>query len=282
MAESLASFRELQGVGPATEARLHQAGIHSWRALSDVLAALGGMRSRGREPLRALAERAAARAAEEGDAPGGERFEAFIVRLALDADGAPLRTSVTHVRSQAEHMTVGWIPDEAARFVEDCLRVRRPGADPPQRAESRSPRSAPGDAVPAPVLTLQPGAADAAAPAVAVRDHVIDLDLGRMLGGTGRGVELDAHQATGSTAWRSCRATLLRRAYGLPGSDAGWAAAQVRTGHIGPDGRILLRFDDVVLPAGLHRLRIRVAVGLSAPDPRPPVLAVDSVRVTTP
>jgi hypothetical protein len=40
----LASFRELRGIGPATESRLHEAGVYTWEALADILAALANVR----------------------------------------------------------------------------------------------------------------------------------------------------------------------------------------------------------------------------------------------
>jgi len=48
MADTLASFRDLAGLGPACEARLHAAGVHSWRALDEVLDAVGHLRNDGK------------------------------------------------------------------------------------------------------------------------------------------------------------------------------------------------------------------------------------------
>jgi hypothetical protein len=63
MSDSLASFRELSGIGPATEARLHEAGLYTWEALAEVLSVVGRA-SRGGSTLRELSDCANARASE--------------------------------------------------------------------------------------------------------------------------------------------------------------------------------------------------------------------------
>jgi hypothetical protein len=45
MTSEPASFRELKGIGPATEARLHEAGVTAWEALSAVVDALAATRA---------------------------------------------------------------------------------------------------------------------------------------------------------------------------------------------------------------------------------------------
>jgi hypothetical protein len=71
MSESLASFRELKGVEPATEARLHEAGVFTWEALSQVAAALGSVRGATGESLHDLSGRIAEHAAVGGGGGGG-------------------------------------------------------------------------------------------------------------------------------------------------------------------------------------------------------------------
>jgi hypothetical protein len=63
MNQPLASFRELRGVGPGPEARLHEAGVHTWKALSDVLDALSDLRDGC--SLQELADQVAERFVEE-------------------------------------------------------------------------------------------------------------------------------------------------------------------------------------------------------------------------
>ena len=73
MGSSFARFRDLSGIGPTTEARLHAAGIHTWDALAVAATALAGVRGEGGTP-RDVANAVAARRAEarEEDAPGDE------------------------------------------------------------------------------------------------------------------------------------------------------------------------------------------------------------------
>ena len=54
MSDALASFRDLKGVGPAIEARLHEAGVYSWQALAEVVDALGSIRRGSGDTLRDL------------------------------------------------------------------------------------------------------------------------------------------------------------------------------------------------------------------------------------
>jgi len=122
MSNSLASFRELKGVGPATEARLHEAGVFTWEALSEVLEAIAAVRSSTGDTLRDLSDQIAERTSAAGAAaaglPEGERSEAFIVRMSLTTRGQPTRSTVTHVRTQTEKPLAGWPPGEVIRFIE--------------------------------------------------------------------------------------------------------------------------------------------------------------------
>src|SRR5580693_4449328 len=106
MSESLASFRDLKGIGPATEARLHEAGVYTWEALGAAASALAAVCASG-DTLREVANLAAAQRTGAGGQPalrlpGGERLEAFVLRMTLAADGDPRRCIVTHVRTVAE------------------------------------------------------------------------------------------------------------------------------------------------------------------------------------
>jgi hypothetical protein len=66
---SLASFRELKGVEPATEARLHAAGVFTWEALSQVAAALDSVRGASGESLQELSGRIAEHATAAASGP---------------------------------------------------------------------------------------------------------------------------------------------------------------------------------------------------------------------
>lgn len=69
MSDTLASFRELKGIGPAIEAKLHEAGVHTWEALAEIVNALGNVRGSTGDTLRELSESIAARAAEPAPVP---------------------------------------------------------------------------------------------------------------------------------------------------------------------------------------------------------------------
>src|SRR5689334_18181149 len=117
---SLASFRELKGIGAATEARLHEAGIYTWEALAAAASALAAVRGDG-DTLRSVAQLVVERRGTAGGPaaprlPGAEHQEAFVLRVALGADGAPRRCAATHVRTMTEQVWAGWLPSEVTRF----------------------------------------------------------------------------------------------------------------------------------------------------------------------
>ena len=66
MSDLLASFRELQGIEPAIEARLHKAGVYTWEALAEVLNALDDVEA---STQRELIDEISARASEVGGNP---------------------------------------------------------------------------------------------------------------------------------------------------------------------------------------------------------------------
>jgi hypothetical protein len=238
--ELLASFRELRGIGPATETRLHEAGLYTWEALTDVLSALANVRG-GVEGLRAeLAELTAAR---DGAEPGAdsERTEAFVLRLSV-ASGAVRRCSATHVRSQEEHSWPRWAPEELLGFVRD-------------HAEPQGlPQVAPPDAEPL------PPAVDAGS-----RHHVVVLDAGKAVGGGHRPVDLLVPTAAltdlGALDWT---ASVGGRAMG-DNRDSSWVAPARLVGRVVPPDPVVLRFERVPLPGGLQRLWLRLELRLSAP-----------------
>jgi hypothetical protein len=244
-----ASFRELRGIGPATETRLHEAGVYTWDALSDLLAVLATVRG-GVEGLRTeLAEFADARD-DGGPEAAGERAEAFVVRLSVAA-GAVRRCSATHVRSQDERGWAQWPAEELLGFIRDHATADAP---PP------GPRSQP-SAPPAPVAGSQ--------------HHLVVLDAGKVLGGGSGPVELLVPTGVlvglGAVDWS---ATLGGRAMGGDPA-AGWEAPDRPTGRVVPPEPVQVRFERVALPGGLQRLWLRLELRLSAPAVGVPELAVE-------
>jgi len=255
---NVASFRELKGVGRATEAKLHEAGVYTWEALSEVLDALGNVRGSTGDTLRELSEQVASRSAA-GDAavlrlPTGERSEAFIVRMSLAPDGQPTRSSVTHVRTYSEKPLAGWSPGEVVHFIEE------------QSGLAAGPR---------PVAVAEPGGQPAPARSPAgSREHFLVLDAGKAIGGARRSIELLVSTALmADVAEFEYRATLAGSAYGQPpGTGPSWTALAERTGRSHPPDRLPLRFDAVELPQGLQRLRLEMALRLPLPRREAPAL----------
>jgi hypothetical protein len=257
MSDSLARFRDLRGVGPATEARLHEAGVFTWEALSEVLDAIAAVRSSSGDTLRDLSDQVAALASAAGAAapgpPDGERSEAFIIRLSLTTDGQPTRSTVTHVRTQSEKPLAGWPADEVIRFIEAQSGVV---------------------AGPAPAATEDAGRPAPAAPA-ATRDHVVILDAGKAVGGAARNIELVVSTDQLDIGEVEYRATLAGRAYGLPPeAGASWTILASHTGRAYPPNRLPLRFEAVQLPRGVQRLRLEMALRLPASKPEVPALGL--------
>jgi hypothetical protein len=267
MSESLASFRDLKGIGPATEARLHEAGVYTWEALGAAASALAAVCASG-DTLREVANLAAAQRTGAGGQPalrlpGGERLEAFVLRMTLAADGDPRRCIVTHVRTVAERAWAGWAPAELARFIEEHsgLRTGPALAEEPARDGDRvSPPSA------------HPQAP--AAPQPPSRDHLVVLDAGKAIGGTSRDIDLVVTSARAAGADFGYQATLAARPLGTGGAGQGWAtvASHAGTGH--PARELALRFPAVQLPAGIHRLQLRLKVDRPGPAGQPLVLAL--------
>jgi hypothetical protein len=243
----LASFRELRGIGPATESRLHEAGVYSWKALADVLAALANVRG-GVDALRDELAELSASHVDGGSGAGSERAEAFVLRLAVTA-GAVKRCSVTHVRSQEEQVWPQWAPDDLLGFIREHAELPKA----PQIRPSPPGMSA-GDA--------------------GTRHHLVLLDAGKVLGGGRRAVELlvptEELADVGVVDWT---ATLGGRAMGADGATS-WEAPDRLVGRVTPPEPMLLRFGPVPLPSGLQRLWLRLELRLSAPVAGVPELAV--------
>lgn len=266
MSDTLANFRELNGIGPATEAKLHEAGVYTWAAMSEVLHALIKVRGMTAGKLKALSAQAA-RLASEPDAAtvsgpsNPERSEAFILRMAVAMDGRPTRSTVTHVRSQTERPWSGWSPGEVIEVIEERTGLV---AEAP---------SAPADGAGEPELEPELEPEPAPEPAqVASADHVLALDAGRAVGGGRRSIDLVVSTANMAEIGEfEYRATLAGRPYGAP-LDESWSTLAQRTGRGVSRESLPLRFEQVELPAGISRLRLDMALRLQQPQRTVPVL----------
>jgi len=266
MSDTLANFRELNGIGPATEAKLHEAGVYTWAAMSEVLHALIKVRGMTAGKLKALSAQAA-RLASEPDAAtvsgpsNPERSEAFILRMAVAMDGRPTRSTVTHVRSQTERPWSGWSPGEVIEFIEE--RTGLVAEAPSALADDA------GEPEPEPELEPEPAPEPAQ---VASADHVVALDAGRAVGGGRRSIDLMVSTANMAEIGEfEYRATLAGRPYGAP-LDESWSTLAQRTGRGVSRESLPLRFEQVELPAGISRLRLDMALRLQRPQRTVPVL----------
>ena len=272
MSGSLASFGELKGVGPATEARLHAAGVFTWEALSQVAAALGSVRGATGETLQDLSGRIAEHAAAAGASgprpPNPGRNEAFIVRIVLADGGEPVRSTMTHVRTQTERSSAGWSGDELLGFIQEHAGMRagaaqgQPAQGQPAEGEAAADQPATGTAAAAP--RRRPS-----------RVHVAVLDAGKAIGGATRDVELDlATDKVGDVPELEYQATLSGRPFGQPGAPSTWTTLARQAGRVPVSDRLALRFTAVALPPGIQRLRVEVALRLPEPTEDAPTLAL--------
>jgi predicted flap endonuclease-1-like 5' DNA nuclease len=271
MSDSLASFRELKGVGPATEARLHEAGVFTWEALSQVAAALGSVRGATGESLHDLSGRIAEHAAVAGAGgprpPNADRNEAFIVRIVVADGGEPIRSTMIHVRTQTERSSTGWSGDELLRFIEEHAGM--PVGAAPAAADERAAEQAPAD---------RAASADQAATAPRRRPsrvHVAVLDAGKAIGGASRDIELDlATDKVGDVPELEYQATLSGRPFGGAGGPSTWTTLARQAGRVAVSDRLPLRFTAVALPPGIQRLRVEVALRLPELTEDAPKLAI--------
>lgn len=268
MGDSLASFRDLKGIGPATEARLHETGIYTWEALAVAATALAAVRGEG-DTLRDVANAIAARHVEmeeKGAAVrlpgGGERLESFLLRVALTADGAPQRFEVTHVRTMTEQAWSGWSPGELVSFIREHSGVRPDAAsgDGPNHADHAAPGS-----------RRRHESASGTPP---TSDHLVVLDAGKAIGGASRDINLVITNTGDTDGDFDYRATLAARALGNGGDDEGWTTVATHTGTGSAAGEVVLEFPAVRLPPGIHRLQLRLEVRLPGPTSRSPALTL--------
>lgn len=264
MSQSLASFRDLKGIGPATEARLHESGVYTWEALAAAATALAAVHGEG-ETLRDVAHVVAARGAEAGEQeadprlPGAERLEAFVVRIALTAEDEPQRTELTHVRTMTEQTWAGWTPTRLVDFMLEHGGVRAEPAQRQEKPQRVSPSRRRRDAAPG-----EPQASH----------HVVVLDAGKAIGGSSRDINLVVRNTSAAGGDFGYRATLAARRFGAGGNNGGWSAVGKHTGTGKQAREVALTFPAVELPSGIHSLQLRLEVNLPAPTSRPPALAL--------
>lgn len=152
------AFRQISGIGPGIEQRLHSAGIHTFAQLGElsieeILAVLNGMVGITRERVTqqdwpAQARRLAQELqplAEAGDRPqlpqenfrsepppetepenDWRKYESFMVELLIDENHQVRRTRVVHVRSNEKSSWAGWNPHHLDKWVAKQLHLSQP------------------------------------------------------------------------------------------------------------------------------------------------------------
>ena len=275
MGDSLASFRDLKGIGPATEARLHESGIYTWEALTAAANALAAVGRNG-ETLRDVANLVAAQRAKAGSStaprpPGGrEHLEAFVLRMSLTADGDPQRSEVTHVRTMTDQPWEGWQPAELVDFIQKHSGVRVADVPKQEPSRARAPRPTERRREREPAAT-PPGKAPARG---ATSDHLIVLDAGKAIGGESRDINLVVTNTRAAGGDFEYRATLATRRLGTDRNGDSWTPVATHTGMGSAAHEVPLDFPAVHLPRGIQRLQLRLEVKLPAPAKRPPALAL--------
>lgn len=118
-------FRVLPGIGPATESRLHQNGIHTWAALADVLDAFARIKGVDVRKLRRLRDEARRHEddPERDDEPLDERTSRFVVSVTLGPDQRVRRTSIANPLTGATHRFTGLPAAALAEAIEAELTV---------------------------------------------------------------------------------------------------------------------------------------------------------------
>lgn len=159
-------FKQISGIGPAIERRLHQAGVLTYAQLaatspadlSEIVSDLAGMsaeRIQQQEWIhqaRSLAVESAQDGLQPGDAVSsgnGQHYAAFTVELLLDKSNDVRRTRVVHVQSQEDEAWAGWQMGRLAQFIVDRAGLNV-SPEPEATVESLPPATAKPEAAPAP------------------------------------------------------------------------------------------------------------------------------------
>lgn len=117
-------FRQIKGIGPATEARLHASEIYTYtqltavspQTLAKLLPGFTAERIQQEDWLgQAEALQTTTDSAEDGD--NGQRYATFTVELLLDKDNSVRRTRVVHVQEESKKSWSGWQPKAVKQFI---------------------------------------------------------------------------------------------------------------------------------------------------------------------
>jgi hypothetical protein len=155
-------FRQINGIGPAIERRLHQAGVRTYAQLATLtppeiatlvsdLAGISAERIAEQDwpgQARSLAPEPALARSEPDTAPAGnsQHDASFTIKLLLNEDNSVRRTQVVDNRSKAEEQWAGWDASRMVAFVNRQATLQLAASEP----------TSPVAAVAEPISTLAP------------------------------------------------------------------------------------------------------------------------------
>jgi hypothetical protein len=283
MDDDVTRFTAIKGIGKRTDARLHDAGVETWRSLAEVLMALSTIREASSERLGDMGRQAAKRASRTRDgatteARDVERPHGFVVEIAFDPSGAALRSSVSDVRAGRGQQWAGWEPASLIRYIEQrtgldgspaattarparAVRSRRPAAQQPRPAKRAKRAQRAGRAGRAERVGRAERAKRAGRPVEPPTSTTVGL--GRLIGGRPRTVEIVVELgAPGAAPPSSSGPPVIELDATLGLRALGQNAVQdlARTSAATTEPELTLEFPSVDIPAGIHNLVVELAV----------------------
>jgi hypothetical protein len=131
-------LRSINGIGPAVETHLNDAGIRTFAQLAamspyeiaDVVASIAGLSAKRIMELdwigqaRERAQALSVQNEESSGLTGGQRQEIFTVHLVLSENNDVHHTRVEHVRSGEKELWAGWQAERLTKFVAEQTSLR--------------------------------------------------------------------------------------------------------------------------------------------------------------
>ena len=255
-----ASFNELKGIGPATEAKLHAAGLRTWAALAETLDAIAGVRNIDAARLRGLRDEAKKKVDERQPAlvSDGEQISRFILVVTARSDGQIARTNITDVRSELAQSFNGLPGADIVEFIEQGIDEGASGAE----ALGEPADEPAGPPLEKPIESIE---SDVSEPirfaASSIDNDVVTIDAGKAIGGGKRHIKRrwDTSNVEAGTAGRfRYRASLAGRPYGV--GVTRWRSLGILIGTARPGESVELAFETVGLSTGINRLELTIEV----------------------
>ncbi len=253
-----ARFHELKGIGPATEAKLHESGVHTWVGLAMALDAIARIKDVDAKRLREIRDLARERAddAAADTTVDGERSARYIVRVVAHPDGRAARSTVVDVRSGREKAFSGIPGDQIVGFIHERLSEMAPAQ--PLPAESLAAAESRGWAELEELIRFS---------ASSTEGDIVVVDAGKAIGGSSTSITrrwdtsgIDAGE-TGSFQYR---ASLAGRPYGTDDA-SGWRRIGMLSGVARPGELVELQYPADDLAPGINRLDLTIEIEAPLP-----------------